>query len=198
MKFATKYTPEQWAEARCLRAQGLTFPAIAERLGFAKAATVKARARQEGWPNGKADGAVAAKAKPKPKARAASPATIDTRRRLAQRLYKIVEFRIKRMELSMQKQVQALEQGYDDLTTPAVTREERESFAALIEQINQVTEMASDPATAADGRRKSASLNPELTALSDDLDPDAVAAASEKDALRREIADKLEKLVPPA
>jgi hypothetical protein len=196
MMFPAKYTAEQWAAARRLRAEGMTFRAIAERLGFEKANTISSRARHEGWPDGKADGANAAKAKTKP--RVASPGTIDTRRRLAQRLYKIVEFRIKKMELSMQKQVQALEEGYDDLAAPAVTKEERESFAALIEQINQVTEMASEPATAADGRRKSASLNPELTALSADLDPDAVAAASEKDALRREIADKLEKLVPPA
>ena len=56
-----------------------------------------------------------------------------------------------------------------------MTKEERESFAALIEQINQVTEMASEPALAADGRRKSASINPELTALSDDIDTAGLA-----------------------
>jgi hypothetical protein len=51
-----------------------------------------------------------------------------------------------------------------------VTPEEREAFANVIDNIKQVTEIASEP---------------------------ALAAASEKDILRREIADKLEKLVPP-
>ena len=75
------------------------------------------------------------------------------------------------------------------------TKDQRDGFAALIESINQVTEMASEPA-AADGRRRSA--NPELTRLSSDIDPDALAAASEKDAFRREIAERLEKLFPKA
>ena len=79
-----------------------------------------------------------------------------------------------------------------------MTEAECESFAALVDQINLVTEMASEPATAADGRRKSADINPELTALSGDIDAGALAAASEKDQLRREIADQLEKLLPPA
>jgi hypothetical protein len=57
--------------------------------------------------------------------------------------------------------------------------------------------MASDPASAADGRRKSAT-NPELTALSDDIDPDGLAAASAKDQQRAELARQLAKAVGPA
>jgi hypothetical protein len=196
MKFPAKYSLEQWAEARRLHAEGLTFPAIAERLGFAQPKTIRARARREGWLDDSPDG-VAGRAKPKPKPRAASPTTVDTRRRLAQRLYKIVEVRIRKMELSMQKQLHALEQGADDISTPAGAKEERESFAALIAQINQVTEMASEPASAADGRRKSA-INPELTALSGDIDPDGLAAASAKDQQRAELARQLAKAVGPA
>jgi hypothetical protein len=197
MPFASQYTLEQWAEARRLHAEGLTFPAIAERLGFARAKTIAARASREGWLHDRSDG-VAGRAKPKPKPRAASPSTVDTRRRLAQRLYAIVEVRIRKMELSMQKQLQALEQGAEDITTPLVTKDECESFAALIEQINQVTEMASEPASAADGRRKSANHNPELTALSGDIDPDGLATASAKDQQRAELARQLAKAVGPA
>ena len=97
----------------------------------------------------------------------------------------------------MKKRLKSYRQAGHDAEPPVVTTQERESFAALIEQINQVTEMASEPALAADGRRKFATLNPELTALSDELDADALAAASQKDELRREIADELEKLGPP-
>ena len=96
----------------------------------------------------------------------------------------------------MKKQLDAYEQSPDKTEPPVVTKEERESFAALIEQINQVTEMASEPALAADGRRKSASINPELTALSDDIDTAGLAVASEKDDLRAELAERLGKLFP--
>jgi hypothetical protein len=207
MKTATRYSPEQWAEARRLRGEGMTYRAIADRLGFAHPSTIAGRARAEGWADACA-GAAESEADPRPKAsprpkpgprsRAVSPDAAEDRRRFARRLYRIVDVRIKKMELSMQKQLQALEQDPGTGAASAGTREECESFAALIEQINQVTEMASEPASAADGRRKSADINPELTALSGDIDAGALAAASEKDQLRREIADQLEKLLPPA
>lgn len=195
MKFAAKYTPEQWAEARHLRGEGLTFRAIAKSLGFGSPATVSRCARREGWWGDETTGTTGlAKSKP----RAASPATAQIRRTLALRLFCFIEFEIRMKELHMKKQLDVYAQSPAGTEPPAVTREQRESFAALIEQINQVTEMASEPAPAVDGRRKSAKLNPELTALSADIDADALDAASEKDNLRAEIADKLEKLVPPA
>ncbi|MBX9592511.1 MAG: hypothetical protein K2X43_24755, partial [Hyphomonadaceae bacterium] len=123
-----------------------------------------------------------------------SPATADIRRRLAQRLYSVIEFKIRMMELNMQKQLDALQTNPDGVEPSTLSRDERDAFAALIDNINQVTEMASEPASAADGRRKSA--NPELTALSADIDPDGLAIASEKDEFRREIAERLEKLFP--
>jgi hypothetical protein len=67
-------------------------------------------------------------------------------------------------------------------------------FAALIESIKQVTEIDSDPAATADGRR--GGIDPELTKLSTDIDPDGLAAASEKAAFRRDIAERLGKLFP--
>lgn len=194
MQFAAKYTPEQWAEARRLRAEGLVFTAIAERVGI-KPETIASRARKERW-SGSAGPTVADAARRR-KAPVSSPATAQIRRVLALRLYNLIEFEIRMKELSMKKQLDAYATS-SDAEPPAVTDKERTSFAALIDNINKVTEMASEPALAADGRRKSATINPELTALSDDFDADALAAASAKDDLRREIADELEKLVPKA
>lgn len=193
MLFAPKYTPEQWAEARRLRAEGLSYATIAERVGI-KPETIASRARKEGW-SGSESTVVAALAKGK--ARGASPATAPIRRALALRLYTFIEFEIRMKELRMKKQLDDYAQSPNDREPPAVTKEERESFAALIQQINLVTEMASEPALAADGRRKSA-INPELTALSDDIDPDGLTAASEKDDLRARLAQQLAKVVGPA
>lgn len=196
MRFTAKYTDEQWAEARRLRAEGLAYQAIAARLGFASGKSIANRAVREGWDKGRAAGRTAPASSGR--IRPSSPATFRVRRALALRLFSIVELQLRRQELSMKRKLDAYEQSPDAAEQSLVTKEERESFAALIEQINQATEMASEPAPAADGRRKSASLDPELTALSDELDADALAAASQKVALRRDIADKLEKLVPKA
>ena len=194
MRFVAKYSPEQWAEARRLRAEGLTFRVIAQRLGFKHGTTVSQRAAAEGWSHGK-QGASGKPGKIRP--RGPSPSTVQVRRELALRLYGLVEIEIRMKELRMKKQLDAYEQSPDPTQLPPVTGDEHAAFAAIIDNINKVTEMASEPALAADGRRKSANINPELTALSDDIDPAALAAASEKDDLRREIADKLETLVPP-
>jgi len=194
MPFAPKYTTEQWADARRLRADGLTYDAIAKSLGFQKAGTIADRARNEGWPgSGKTGVATLVKGTP----RGASPATAPIRRALALRLFGFIEHEIRMKELRMKKQLDEYAQAPAGAEPPAVTKEERESFAALIAQINQVTEMASEPASAADGRRKSA-INPELTALSDDIDPDGLAAASAKDQQRAELARQLAKAVGPA
>jgi hypothetical protein len=195
MLFVSKLSPEQWAEARRLRAEGATFRDIAQRFDIG-ASTVANRARREGWPLPAAMPASIGAAHPAGAVRRPSPATADIRRRLALRLYSVIEFRIRMMELSMQKQLDALEQNPHGAAPPAVTRDERDSFAALIESINQVTEMASEPATAADGRRKS--VNPELTALSSEIDAHGLAVASEKDQFRRDIAERLGKLFPKA
>jgi hypothetical protein len=194
MPFTPIYTPEQWADARRLRAEGLTFSAIAKSLGFKKAETISRRARKEGW-WGSENTVVAAFKKDKP--RGASPATAPIRRALAVRLYTSIEYEIRMMELHMKKQLDDYEQAPAGAEPPVVPKEQRESFAALIAQINLVTEMASDPASAADGRRKSAT-NPELTALSDDIDPDGLAAASAKDQQRADLARQLAKAVGPA
>jgi hypothetical protein len=194
MQSRSKLSPEQWAEARRLRSEGKPYAVIAGHFGVGET-TICSHARKEGW-------SAPAGGEPTPgRARAprASPATAGIRGRLAQRLYKVIECKIKIMELRMTRQLQAHEAAPGDAVLPAPTKDERDSFAALIESINKVTEMASEPAPAAGGRRKPAvPVDPRLAALSDDIDPDGLAIASEKDALCREIADRLRKIFPPS
>jgi hypothetical protein len=195
--FISKLSPEQWAEARCMRADGAGYEAIGDRFGV-RARTVSTRSRREGWP-------VPAGVAPRRPARARpgpppSPGTTGIRSRLAERLYRVIECRIRMMELRMIKQLQAQENDPDASVPPAPGKDERENFAALIDSISKVTEMASESAPAANGRRRTATatgaINPELTALSRDIDPDGLAVASKKDDFRRELAEHLGKMFP--
>lgn len=202
-----KYTAEQWAEAHRLRAEGMAFPDIAERAGFRAWKTIARRASTEGWRSSsnvklraaRKAAARRALAKPRsvPRTRLA-PATVRSHDALVLRLYGCFDLQLRTLELNMKTKLHTYAQAPDAADPPTITKEENAQLAVLIDNINKVTEMASAPASAADGGRKSASINPELAVLSDDLEPDALAAASEKDNFRREIADKLEKLVPPA
>ena len=188
MKFVSKLSPDAWAEARRLRADGESYAAIARRFGLRRH-TVSQRARKEAWPSPAAGPTVDHKVK----ARRPSPATADIRAGLGLRLFSVTAVSIRMMELKMQRELQAYEKG-DAGTKPVTMKDQRDEIAALIETINQITEMASEPDATADGRRKSA--NPELTRLSIDIDPDGLAIASEKDDLRAELAERLGKLFP--
>jgi hypothetical protein len=190
----SKLAPEQWAEARRLRAGGTPFADIAGRFAMSEV-TIRRRAHREGWAE-----PAGAPARPRRRTATVSAAVAGIRSRLALRLYNVIECKIRMMELRMQRELQDQECNPDGAVPPVPTKDERESFAALIQSINQVTEMASDPAPAADGRRRTANskpgVNPELTALSDDIDPDGLAAASEKDQYRRELAEHLGRMFP--
>ncbi len=188
--FVSKLSSEQWAEARRLRAEGATFAAIAARFGMS-AQAIATRARKDVWAT---SGSVIGAKPAKGRARVPSPATADIRHRLALRLYHILEIEICMLELRMSKELEAYKNSSDLGLPAAANKEVREHFAALIERFKQVTEMDSEPASAADGRRKS--VNRELTALSPDIDPDGLAIASEKDQFRAEIAERLGKLFP--
>jgi hypothetical protein len=191
----SKLTIEQWAEARRLRANGTSFVDIADRFAMSEA-TIRRRAHREGWP----EPAGAAGSPRRRRPAVVSAAVAGIRSRLALRLYNVIECKIRMMELRMQRELQDQECNPDGAMQPGPTKDERESFAALIQSINQVTEMASDPAPAADGRRRNANanraVNPELTALSGDTDPDGIAAASEKDQYRGELAEHLGRMFP--
>ncbi len=116
MQFTSKLSPEQWAEARRMRADGALYAEIAERLGMS-IHTIGHRARQEGWPSPTRPPSRAARARP------ASPATASVRSRLAQRLYRVIEFKIKLMELRMIKQLQAHENDPDGAPPPPPTKD---------------------------------------------------------------------------
>jgi hypothetical protein len=192
--FTSKLSREQWAEARRMRADGATCAYIGRHFGLA-ASTIGARAQREGWPSRTGRSATSGRPQNAP----ASPGTTGIRSHLAQRLYRVIDYRIRLMEMRMQKQLEAHDRDPGGPMPPAQTaKDERDSFAALIESIKQVTEMASEPAAAADGRRRTATgaVNPELTALSDDIDADGLAVASEKDQYRRELAEHLGKMFP--
>jgi hypothetical protein len=187
MTFVSKLTPEQWAECRRLRAEGYSYPALSERFGIS-ADCIGQRARREGWSSR------GSKAATKAAPRKPSPVTSDIRRRLAEHFFSIIEIRIRMKEKALQKAYDKLEK--DPTAEPTeLTKQECDTFAALIGMINQVTEMASEPASAANGGRKF--INPELTALSDELDADALAEASEKDRRTAQLAEQLAKSVRP-
>jgi len=189
LRFVSKHSPDEWAEARRLRAGGESLAAIARRLGL-RPQTVSTRARREGWPP------PASAAGRRAQARRPSPATAEIRAELARRLFSVIAVQIRMKELYMHKQLEAYQKDDAGIDPPATAKDQHADFAALIETIKQVTEIDSEPPAAADGRRPAA--NPELTALSSDIDPDGLAAASEKDAFRRDIAERLGKLFPKA
>jgi len=194
MTFVSKLSPEQWAECRRLRAEGATYLELSARFGIG-ATTIAKRARNEGWVKPGEPTQDVGRGR-HVKARRPSPATADTRQRLAQRLYSVIEYSIRMKELSMQQKLDSFRKD-PSAEPPAFTKEDSDSLASLIASINQVTEMASEPASAANGGRKSA-INPELTALSDEIDPAGLAAASEKDESTARLAEQLAKAVGPA
>jgi transposase-like protein len=189
LRFVSKLSAEQWAEARRLRADGASIAAVARRFGLTPAAMGN-RARKEGWSS------PATAADRRAQARRPSSATAEIRAELARRLFSVIAVQIRMKELYMHKQLEAYEKGDAGIDPPATAKDQQADFAALIESIKQVTEIDSEPPATGDGRRPAA--NPELTALSSGIDPDALAAASEKDAFRRDIAERLGKLFPKA
>jgi hypothetical protein len=192
--FTSKLSPEQWAEARRLYAAGQRPTAIGGRFGIA-AETVRRHARREGWLAPSTAAAPRAPAGSKARAGARpSSATAAIRAELARRLLSVIAVQIRMKELYMMKQLDAYQRNDAGIEPPVTPTDQHADFAALIESIKQVTEIDSDPAAAADGRR--GGINPELTRLSTDIDPDGLAAASEKDGFRREIAERLGKLFP--
>ena len=102
MRFVSKLSPDEWAEARRLRADGETFAAIARRFGLGSGA-VSHRARKEAW--SPPAGVTSRRAQ----LRRPSPATADIRRELARRLFSVIAVRIRMMELHMHKQLEAYE-----------------------------------------------------------------------------------------
>jgi transposase-like protein len=159
--------PEQWEEIRRLYLENQeSLTTLAARFGVNRT-TISQRAAREGWPSRKVLGDASL-----------LTATVKVRRKLIRRLYKAIDTKLKLMERRMQLQMNRLDKGKD---MPSADHErDTRGISALIKSFDQVTEIATDFDRTADGRSKSA----------------AAALASEADAFRREIAARLEKLVP--
>jgi hypothetical protein len=170
-------TPEQWAEARRLRAEGATFAALGKHFGIS-GKTINHRAREEAWPSPPGSSA-AANRKTK-----ASPGadTAAMRRVLARRVYRVMKLNLELMELRMQKQLKDAKSNEAAIPTGDAEKDIRQ-LASLMKTIEQTTELDPDRTRAADGGAKSS---------------DAQARASEADAKRREIAERLAGLIPPS
>jgi len=169
-------SPEQWAEARRLRAEGMAYAEIATRLGsLVSARAIASRARRERWAEPAAAGRRDAHRRRPPPAGAAS----GWRQVLVHHLFRILEMKLKMMELRMRKQLEDAEQGRD----AAVDGDkDMRDLDTLIKTIDQVTELDPDlDRNGAAGGQQGG-------------DPRASAA----DAFRREVAERIEKLVPPA
>jgi transposase-like protein len=194
MKFQRKYSDQQWADALRLCAEGRSIAAAAKQVGMHTESLRKRVKSEKSMAAGAAQRTVRAPAR---SVGSLAPAAARAHRALVLRLFGYMDLESRTLELSMKRKLHAFQKS-GKAEPPSVPQPERARFSDLVDNINKVTEMASEPALAATGRRKSAAINPELTALSDELDADAFAAASKKDDLRRDIADKLETLVPKA
>ncbi len=171
-------TAEQLAQARRLREEGATFAVIAEQVGAARS-TLSRRARTEGWPM-----PAGSRTSTTRTSRAASDtvSTTDMRRGLARRFYRVMDLNLELMELHMKKKVKDAKKRGGDVAAIDAEKHMRPMTAAM-KGIDQVKELDPDFNRPADGGPTS-------------IDP--ATAASEADAFRREIAERLEKLIPPS
>jgi hypothetical protein len=171
-------TPELWAQARRLREQGATFAAIAQQIGAART-TIVYRAGKEGWAMA---AGVPARAARIAGAAPSAQSTIEMRRDLARRFYRVMGLNLELMELHMTKKVrEAKKRG--GAVADIDTEQQMRPMAVALKGIDQVKELDPDFNRLVDGGPIS-------------IDPDA--AASEADAVRSEIAQRLEKLLPPS
>lgn len=190
MRFTSKLTPEQWAEARHLRAEGASFQDLGDRFGLCRS-TIAQRARKEAWPSLTVPARLPAPVRAKP--RRAAPASASTpvaprlvRRSLKPRLMNVMDIQIQLTELRMQQQLKNAHDARDaGKTVPGSLEDGDKVFrhvATAGKTIEQLTETA--PERASPIRRGALST--------------AAADASAADAFRREIAERIEKLIPPS
>jgi hypothetical protein len=128
------------------------------------------RARRDGWPR---------RCPPRPKTKPFADATIDVRRRLVRRLFRILESEFELMEKRMQTQLEDPDKAN---LVPAGERErDARTVATLVRSLDKVTEIAADLDRTSGGKPGSASAD-ELFA--------------EADRFRRELAERLSKFIP--
>lgn len=129
MPFVSKLTPDQWADARRLRASGELYRTIARRFGLNPSAISK-RARKEGWqPPIAGQSSLPVRTANDALARAA-----DARRRLVLRLLAVIDLRIRMLELRMERRLMG--PGTDPAALSPT--DDGDTIASLIDSINQV------------------------------------------------------------
>jgi hypothetical protein len=184
-RFVSKLSTEQWAEARRLYGRGATFTAIATQFDITRGAVAK-RARREGWAaplNGPVGGVGST---------GTAQAQDDfrlARRTLRRRIFRILDLDLKMildldlkiMELRMQKRLSDAETG---AAPEGMSDDELKRLGTFKKTIQDHTEFSPDtePSAGAAGRASAIGR----------------AAASEADVFRREIAERIAKLIPPA
>lgn len=178
MRFVSKLSAEQWADARRLRAEGANFTAIGKAFSISRDAISK-RAKREGW-----DTAPTATGTPIAKGQPAPPLPTDilqARRSLSRRILRILDLDLRIMEQRMQKRLNAADKASDP---EGMSREEVERLGTFKKTIQDHTEYAPDTDRAVRG-----AANPAAS---------AAALASEADVFRRELAERIAKLIPPS
>jgi hypothetical protein len=194
--FVSKLSSEQWAEARLLRTQGTPFRILAQRFGISPK-TLRARSSRQGWPSPEASAQTGSALAPTSFGSRLPQSTNLVRRLLARRLFRILDIELTLMELRMKKSLDDA-----DATGKASVAGSSKPVAAgavdvprlesIIKTINSVTELEADT----DPRSRSGAK------LADGGKSQSGAAGhatpSEADAFRREIAERVEKLIPPA
>jgi len=165
-------TQQQWDEVR--RAYVETSESVREiaaRFGISRW-NLHDRSKAEGWPRRRPRPGASAK-------RSLSAATIDVRRRLIRRLFRILETELELMEKRMQTQLEDPEKAK---SVPAAERErEARAMANFVRSLDKVTEIAADLDRTTDGRGEST---------------DADELFAEADRFRRELAERLSKFIP--
>jgi hypothetical protein len=193
--FVSKLSSEQWAEARRLRMQGTPFKAIAQRFGISQKA-LRTRSSRHGWPSPEASGHAGSALTPASYGSRLPQSTNHVRRMLARRLFRILDIELMLMELRMKKSLDEVDAsvkasaagsstlvGAGDMDVPRLE--------SIIKTINSVTELEADT----DPRSRSGA---KLADGGKSQSGAARAAPSEADVFRREIAERVEKLIPPA
>ena len=167
-------TPEQWAQARHLRDGGATFAAIAREIGahefHHRQPRPPARLAQACW--------LPARRSARHGAFHRTESIADIRRSVLTRYYRVMNLNLELMELHMKKQVKDAKKRGADLASIDPDKHMR-PMTAVTKSLSQAKELDSDLDRAAGGGPTSS--NPD-------------SAASEEEAFRREIAERLEKL----
>ena len=149
MMFNSLLTPEQWAEARRLRAEGAPFAALAKQFGVAHS-TIGRRARQEGWSSPAGSPSTRAPAKSK------APPPPTPPRSAAPRAPRLSRHEPQPRADGASHEKQLKDAKKKDADIPAIDAEkDMRQLASAMKTIEQTTELDPDLHRAADGGAKS-------------------------------------------